>query len=138
MLWGAHILFSLGVVSFFTIDPIVLTLAGFLAVVPDLDKPFHHRAWFSHSIYAAIIFSVVGFVASNYNVSYAIVVFLAISSHVVLDFITKSGVPILHPWKKKHYGLRAVKAHDKASNRAFMVLGAMMLAYNFWVAYPVL
>jgi len=69
---------------------------------------------------------------------YAAVVFLATSSHVILDFITKSGVPILHPWKKKLYGLRIISAHNRAVNKSIMILGILVLAFNLCQAYPVL
>jgi membrane-bound metal-dependent hydrolase YbcI (DUF457 family) len=138
MLWGAHLLFGLGIVSFFTLDPIVLVLAGFLSVMPDLDRPISHRAWFSHSFYAALIFAIVGFVASSFQIFYAIVVFLAVGSHVILDFFTHSGVPLLHPWKKKNFGARAFKSSNTLANRVVMILGFCLLLFNFWQAHGVL
>lgn len=137
MFWYAHLFLGVGVVSFFTLDPIVLTLAAFLSMIPDLDRPFGHRRWFSHSIFVAFVFAVVGLVASRFNLLYAWAVFLAASSHVLSDFLTKSGVPILYPWKKNHYGLRAFPAHSKTMNKSFMLLGIFLLLFNLWRAYPV-
>jgi inner membrane protein len=135
MFWYTHILFAMGLASFFTLDPIVLALAGFLAVIPDLDKPFGHRKWFSHSIYIALILSIVGFLAS-FRLFYAFVVFLSIASHVILDFFTKSGVPILHPLRKNHYGLRLFAAHNRYANRTFSLLGLFLILFNLWLGYP--
>lgn len=136
MLRGAHLAVGLGVASFFTLDPIVLALAGFLSIVSDLDRPFHHRAWFSHSFYAAAIFAVVGLIASQFNLLYAFIVFLMVSVHVLLDFLTKSGVPLLHPWKKNHYGARLFTAKNKMANKAFITLGLLILLFNFWRSFP--
>ena len=135
MLRGAHVLFGLGIVSFFTLDPIILGLAVALSMLSDFDQWFGHRQWFSHSIFAAFIFAVVGFVASSFNLLYAWIVFVAVSVHVLLDFITKSGVPILYPWKKNHYGLRLFTAKDKLFNKAFMYIGLLTLLFNFWRVY---
>lgn len=135
MLWRTHLAFGLGVASFFTLDPIVLTLAGFLSVMPDFDHPFGHRGWFSHSVFAALVFSFVGLLASSLNLLYAWIVFLAVASHAVIDMFTKSGVPLLYPWKERNYSLGAFSAHGWIVNKAFMLLGLVMLVYNLGRAY---
>jgi len=130
MLWRTHLVFGLGVSSFFTQDPVVLALAGFLSVLPDFDRPFGHRGWFSHSIFAALVFAFVGFIASTLNLLYALVVFLSVASHSVIDAFTKAGVPLLYPWKDRSYGLRFFKSEDLLINRLFMIVGFLMLVYN--------
>lgn len=136
MIWSSHLMFGLGIVSFFTLDPVILALAAVLSVLPDLDKPFGHRHWFSHSIFAAALFSAVGWAASSFDPTYAAVVFLAFFSHTLADSLTKSGVPILYPWKKSHYGLRLFSAHNKLANKAFVLLGLLTFILNVWRTYP--
>ncbi len=136
MFWYAHLLFSLAMVSLLIVDPMLLLLAALLSLVPDIDKPFGHRHWFSHSIFTALIFSIVAFVASGFQHVYALVAFLAVSSHVLLDFITKSGVPILYPWRKKHYGLRLFSAHNSMVNRTAAAVSLLVFLFNLWMTYP--
>ena len=136
MFWYAHLLFGLAIVSILTPDPMLLLLAALLSLISDMDKPLGHRHWFSHSIFAALIFSAVAFIASGFQPIYAIVAFLAVASHVVLDFLTKSGVPILHPWKKRHYGLRVFSAHNKKANSVVLIISLLVLLFNLWRAYP--
>jgi inner membrane protein len=132
MLWGTHLLFGLGVVSFFTLNPVALSIAAVISILPDLDAPFGHRQWFSHSFSASAIFSATGFIASSFNFFYAAVIFLSASIHILLDSMTKSGVPLFHPWKKKAYGLRFFISHNRFSNALFMFLGLFMLFYNIF------
>lgn len=136
MFWHAHLAFGLAIVSTVTVDPMLLLLGALLALVSDLDKPFGHRHWFSHSIYAALMFAAVALIASGFQPIYAIVVFIAVASHVALDFLTKSGVPILYPWKKKHYGLRLFSANNKKANGAIVIMSLLVLLSNLWRAYP--
>jgi membrane-bound metal-dependent hydrolase YbcI (DUF457 family) len=137
MFWYAHLLFGIGVASLFTLDPIVLALAGFLSVISDLDKPFGHREWFSHSILTAGLLAVAGFAASTYRLFYAIVVFLTVSSHAILDSFTKSGAPLFYPVYKKNVGLRLFTSKNKYANRFFSALGVLMICYSTWSAYPI-
>ncbi len=136
MFWYAHLAFGLAIVSIFTVDPMLLVLAALVSLVPDMDRVIAHRQWFSHSIYAALILSGVAFAASGFQPMYALVAFLALSSHVLLDSVTKSGVPILHPWKKKHYGLRWFSAHNRKVNAAVTVMSLLFLLFNMWKSYP--
>jgi len=135
MLWRTHLAFGLGLASFFTLDPIVLALAGFLSILPDFDRPFGHRGWFSHSIFAAFIFSLTGLIASSFNLLYAWIVFLSVSSHSLIDIFTKSGVPLFYPWKEESYSVAMFSAHGWIVNKAFMLLGLIMLAYNLGNGY---
>jgi inner membrane protein len=135
MLKGAHLFFGLGVVSFITLDPVILALSAFLSVMSDLDHPIKHRAWFSHSLFAAFVFSVVGFIASQFQIFYALAVFLAMSSHVLLDFLTYSGVPILYPWKHRNYSMSIFRSDNMVANKIFVFLGMATLTFNVWLVY---
>jgi membrane-bound metal-dependent hydrolase YbcI (DUF457 family) len=135
MLLLAHLFFGLGAVSFFTTEPIFLALAAFLSILPDFDRPFHHRAWFSHSPFSAAIFSLAAFIASGFRPEYALIILVAVSAHIFLDFFTHSGVPLLHPWKKAHYGLRVFASKDRLANKVCLILGLLMLLFNLWLAF---
>jgi hypothetical protein len=53
-----------------------------------------------------------------------------------LDFLTKSGVPVLYPWRKNHYGLRIFSAHNSKMNKTFMLIGLLILLFNLYRFYP--
>ena len=124
---SSHFLFGLGLTSLFTQDPLFLALAGLFSVLPDFDWPLQHRGWFSHSLFSAGILSAAGFFASG-DLRFPGVVFLAISSHLLLDLFTKSGVPLLYPWRDDTCGLRLFSAHNRAMNAAFQLAGLAMLS----------
>lgn len=128
MLWRTHLAFGLGVASLVTIDPILLILAGILSILPDLDAPFGHRSWFSHSLLAALIFSVVAFLASS-SLLVAWLVLICFLIHILLDLFTKSGVPLFFPIGG-NFGLRLVASKDKMMNKVFMVAGLLLLLVN--------
>jgi|GEM_PF-2047397 len=130
MLWRTHSAFGAGVASLFTVDPFALGLAGFLSVMPDFDRPFGHRGWFSHSFFAAFVFGAVAFFASMFNLFYAFLVLSSVSVHILLDFFTLSGVPLLFPLSHEDHGLRLAKSKDIFLNKAFLLVGLVILAIN--------
>jgi membrane-bound metal-dependent hydrolase YbcI (DUF457 family) len=130
MLWRTHTAVGVGAASFFTIEPTALAIAGFMSILPDLDQPFGHRGWFSHSFLAAMIFGAVALLASMFNLLYGWVSLLAVSAHILLDFLTKSGVPLLFPMVKGDKGLRIAESKSLVLNKVFLVIGLLMLAVN--------
>ncbi len=137
MFWYAHLALGPALASFITADPLMLGLAALFSVLPDLDKPFGHRRWFSHSLLAAAIFGSAALVASGFAAIYALIAFLSVASHVGLDFLTKSGVPLLHPLRKNHYGLRLFSAHDQRVNRVVAITGLLILLFSLWMSHSV-
>lgn len=130
MLGRAHTVFGTAVVSLVSQEPAALTLAAFFSIMPDMDKPFGHRAWFSHSLFSALVLSTVGLLASKLNLMYAAIIFIAITMHLLLDLMTKSGLPLLYPWKDGNYGFRLSASKDALMNKAFIVSGLAILAYT--------
>ena len=91
-----------------------------IACVPDLDvipgilvgnlAQFHHSV--SHSFFAAVIFSLLGFGAlwwRGWKLSHSLflLLFLLYVSHLILDFFTldpgePQGIPLFWPWKETY------------------------------------
>jgi inner membrane protein len=83
----------------------VVGILGILgAIAPDLDivlgKQFHRT--FTHGLFF-LMFSSLGI--SIFSQSIALIWFISYSSHLFLDSLTKSGVPLFYPISGK-YGLR--------------------------------
>ncbi len=135
MLWKTHSAFGTAAASFLSTDPVILALAGTLSVIPDMDKPFGHRGWFSHSFFAAGLFGLAGFIVSGASIFIGLLVFLAVSVHILLDFFTLSGVPVLFPFSSKDHGLRVSRSSDVLLNKAFLAVALAILAYNLSTAY---
>lgn len=131
MFWYTHVLMGVAAASFFFSDASLLLLAGLFAALPDLDKPFGHRQWFSHSILSAFVLGISAFVASGSSVVIGFVVFLAIFSHAVVDIFSKSGVPLLYPLFKENIKIRLFTAYNRTANKLFILSACLILAFNF-------
>jgi len=74
------------------------------SIAPDLDiilgKQFHRT--FTHGLFF-LMFSSLGISVINKNI--ALIWFISYASHLFLDSLTKSGVPLFYPLRGK-YGLR--------------------------------
>ncbi len=125
MFWYTHALFGLSLVSLITSDPSLLVLGLCVSIIPDLDKLLGHRRWFSHSPFSAAFLSLVVLPLSS--PLHSLVVFVSLISHILLDLVTKSGLPLLYPVRTTNYGLRLVSAHSKRANKLFMLLGLLIL-----------
>jgi inner membrane protein len=116
-------------------------IAAAMSMKPDMDKKFFwgvfHRCWISHSLTTVAVVTAGTFVLfysflSEGALSYyaAMAAFCAIFSHVMLDSMTKMGVPLFGPFDNKMKGLRWFKGSNPLLNYALMAAGgAMMLAY---------
>lgn len=85
-----------------------ISIIGLLACTfPDLDCKLgmkYHRT-FTHSL-LFLIFTT--YITSLFSVYISIVWFICYSSHLVLDSITKTGIPLLYGLNRKYYGLKLV------------------------------
>jgi inner membrane protein len=117
------------------------SIASAMSMKPDMDKKFFwgafHRCWITHSLTTVVVVTAGTFVLFNYvlyegPLSYyaALAAFCAIGSHVLLDSMTKMGVPLYGPFDNKMRGLRWFKGSSPVLNYALMAAGGlMMLAY---------
>ena len=150
--FGGSILFYFGLLCIVgwrgdTFQMLMLSLfAGAIAismsVKPDMDLKlggiFHHRTWLTHSL--ATVFVVTGVTYVLFNdvfragilSSYVTVaVFSATLSHILLDSLTKKGVPLLGPFDNRMLGLRRFKSDNLMLNWAFLVAGLVIAIYYF-------
>jgi inner membrane protein len=116
-------------------------IAAAMSMKPDMDKKFFwgifHRCWISHSLTTVAVvtagtFAFFGLYLQDGVFSYyaALAAFCAIGSHVLLDSMTKMGVPLFGPFDNTMRGLRWFKGSNPLLNYALMAAGgAMMLAY---------
>jgi len=83
----------------------IFSLVGILgSIAPDIDKKLKlnlHRK-FTHSLIALVFTS---FVIKMVSTQIALIWFISFSSHLILDSMTKTGIPWFYPLKKR-YGLR--------------------------------
>ena len=131
MFWYTHALVGVAAASFLFSDASLLLLAGLFAVLPDLDRPFGHRQWFSHSIFSAFVLGISAFVASGFSAVIGFVVFLAIFSHTIVDVFSKSGIPLLYPLFKENIKIRLFSANNRVANKLFILSACLILAFNF-------
>lgn len=134
-MWYDHTLTALAGASFFTRDPILLGIAAIFGTLPDLDFPFGHRGWFSHSLLAICVFSIAVLVLTSLNLMVAAVAFIALFSHLLIDLVTKSGIPLLFPLVKEDIGLRLFESSNKYVNRAVVFVALALLFYNLGPGY---
>ena len=129
-----------------TFQTLVLSLiagaiAASMSVKPDIDEGLggiFHRTWVTHSLSTVFVATGVTYILLDdilrvgLLASYVtIAVFSAILSHVLLDSLTKKGVPLLGPFDDRMWGLRWFKSNSLPLNWAFLVAGVAMAAYYF-------
>jgi membrane-bound metal-dependent hydrolase YbcI (DUF457 family) len=134
MFFYTHALVAVAMVSFFTVEPLHLLTAALIGALPDLDILFSHRKWFSHSIFSTLIFTLVAYAASSFSVSWAFITFIAAGSHVLTDCLTKSGVPLFGPFKKKDVALPLFLSSGHMVNITFILISCIILGSNLAIA----
>jgi len=134
MLWYAHMLIAAAAVSFYTLNPYLILLGALVAVVPDLDHPFGHRGWFSHSILAISVMSVIIYFFAR-DVALLITVFIALGSHLLADLITKSGIPLLYPAVKKSISIPLFPSTGRKTNKLAALIGLCILSLNLLASF---
>lgn len=133
MITLAHFVFGLALA--YVLDRRIVTASAF-ALVPDFDVtldflyPFQHRG-IMHTLLAALIFSGLVYVYSEDRVS-AESCFLGYTSHLGLDLLTFSGVPIFFPFLSD-YALSVTSAYSLEANSAIIAvsLAFMYVKNNF-------
>ncbi len=116
-------------------------IAAFMSVKQDKDNflwGIFHRTWVTHSLTTVIVLTGATYVAVDHFLPdgqialyIALAVFSATLSHVLLDSMTKGGVPLLGPFDDKKRGLRWFKGSNILVNWALLAGGLVMAAYYF-------
>ncbi|NFV48380.1 metal-dependent hydrolase [Clostridium botulinum] len=83
----------------------LLGILGSIAPDWDLKLGIKHRT-ITHSLLALIISTSIIYIFSS---SIAIVFALNYLLHLILDSLTKMGVPFLYPFKNRYYGLKLIR-----------------------------
>lgn len=120
---------------------VAAAVATFMSVKQDKDNflwGIFHRTWITHSLTTVVIATGVTYVAldrlmpgSRIAIYLALAIFSATLSHVLLDSLTKSGVPLLGPFDDTKRGLRWFKGNNVFVNWAFLTAGLAMAALYF-------
>jgi inner membrane protein len=116
-------------------------VAAFMSVKQDKDNflwGIFHRTWITHSLTTVVIATGITYLALDYLMPGSqIVTYLALAvgcatlSHVLLDSMTKGGVPLLGPFDDQKRGLRWFKGSNIFVNWAFLAAGIGMAACYF-------
>jgi inner membrane protein len=166
MLWHSHVAVGANAawISVLFNAPVEYTiglaiLAGFAALFPDIDGDhakihsvgigkftplaifkggFKHRGFF-HSLLAVVILLVALLIwVPEYKLLIALVVATGYASHLILDGITKSGIRLLFPLKKKYRLLPRALAFRTGGSVDFLLLllGGLGIVALFWINMP--
>jgi inner membrane protein len=116
-------------------------VAALMSVKQDKDNflwGIFHRTWITHSLTTVVIATGITYLALDYLMPGSqIATYLSLAvgsatlSHVLLDSMTKGGVPLLGPFDDQKRGLRWFKGSNIFVNWAFLAAGLGMAAYYF-------
>ncbi|MGQ9845800.1 MAG: metal-dependent hydrolase [Caldisericia bacterium] len=114
MILSTHYSFSLFILSILKKDPIIF-LYSIFSLLPDIDVKFKKHRKITHTFLASLII---------YLIFRNNLIFLAFFSHIFLDYLTYTPIPLLFPYKGK-YSLRIIKTNgliDKMLTLLFLLL----------------
>jgi inner membrane protein len=116
-------------------------VAACMSVKQDKDNflwGIFHRTWVTHSLTTVVVVTGATYIIFDHFLPdgqiplfLALATFSATLSHVLLDSLTKGGVPLLGPFDDKKRGLRWFKGDGILVNWAFLAGGIAMTAYYF-------
>jgi inner membrane protein len=114
-------------------------IAALMSAKQDKDNflwGIFHRTWVTHSLTTVVVVTGVTYVIFDHLLPdgqiplfLALATFSATLSHVLLDSLTRGGVPLLGPFDDKKRGLRWFKGDNIIVNWAFLAAGIAMTAY---------
>ncbi len=124
MLKKTHAIFSASISSLITNRFDFILLASVFGVISDLDYVIglKHRG-FTHSLIFATLASIF---LIRIDLNLALIAFLAILTHLFLDMMTKGGVPLLYP-RKKRYRIANFR-YDSAFNSFLIFISILIFA----------
>ena len=86
---------------------------GFLAVLIDLDHFFYgferllfHNIFFTVALPSAIMITVFLYKTDYYTKSFSVMLFLFLSSHLILDIFTEPGVAVFYPLSSQYFAIK--------------------------------
>ncbi len=114
MTLATHYSFSLLLLSFIRKDPSVF-LYSLISLLPDIDIKWKKHRGITHSFFASFVILAI-FRSTLF--------FLPYFSHIILDYLTYTPIPLLWPLKGR-YALRVVKTGgtvDRLLTLLFLIL----------------
>lgn len=114
MVLSTHYSFSLLILSILKKEPTIFLYSAF-SLLPDIDVKLNEHRKITHTFLATLII----FLIFRNNL-----IFLAYFSHIFLDYLTYTPIPLLWPYKAK-YSLRIIKTNgiiDKMLTLLFLLL----------------
>ncbi|WP_424358201.1 metal-dependent hydrolase [Methanocella sp. MCL-LM] len=149
--FGGSLLFFFGILSVIggggdTVQTLALSLvagaiAAMMSVSPDVDTGLggiFHRTWITHSLTTVFIATGATYIlfddifhAGPLSGYITLAVLSATLSHVLLDSLTKKGVPLFGPFDEKMRGLKWFKSNSLILNIIFLGAGLGAAAYYY-------
>ncbi len=121
MILPTHYTFSLMLLSFFKKEPLIF-LYSILSLLPDIDIKFKDHRRITHSF----LFSFIILIISRNNL-----IFIPYISHIFLDYLTYTPIPLLWPYKGK-YSLRLIKSNGYI-DKLLMILFLVLFFVNYFL-----
>jgi membrane-bound metal-dependent hydrolase YbcI (DUF457 family) len=121
MILSTHYTFSLMLLSFFKKEPSIF-LYSIFSLLPDIDVRFKDHRRFTHSF----LFSFLILLIFRNNL-----LFIPYISHIFLDYLTYSPIPLLWPYKGK-YSLRLIKSNGYI-DKLLMLLFLILFLVNYFL-----
>lgn len=115
------------------LDSVTSTLGKKIKPISKLiTKVFGHRGFLHSPICMLLILMFWDFILNHYKITqYMPIVYgllIGYGGHLFLDFLTKGGIPLLFPFKKKKYHLTNVKTGGKGEKILFIVACIFVVA----------
>ena len=133
---------NIDTVQSLALSVVAATIAAAMSLKQDNDKKLlwgvFHRTWITHSLFTVLVATVGAYFllgsilnAGPLSLYAAIAVFSATMSHVLLDSLTKMGVPLYGPLDDTMRGLRWFKSSNVILNYAFLAAGVLMALFYY-------
>lgn len=129
--WAPHI----DTVESLALSLVAATIAAAMSLKQDDDMKvlwgIFHRTWITHSLFTVLVATVGAYLllgalqAGPLSLYVAIAVFSATMSHVLLDSLTKKGVPLYGPLDNTMRGLRWFRSSNVVLNYVILAVGVL-------------
>lgn len=130
----------------------IIGIGAFSSLIPDIDHPnskishklkpvsaivslmFSHRGFFHTPILYLVLWAFWEmFCPGTWYLIYGRMLFLGITSHLVLDSLNPGGIPVFFPFSKKRHHITKIKTGSKAKFACrfglILVLGIVLVLY---------
>lgn len=104
----------------------ILGITGSVFADYDIKLGMTFHRTFTHS-FLFLLFTT--FLINIFSGEIALIWFVSYSSHLVLDSLTRSGIPLLMPIKNKRYGFRLCKTGG-IFDKTIEIVGWILLVYS--------